>query len=150
MLRQVDDFAIACDNQTTAHYYWDCLDKYLKEPLKREKGLMTRHNGIDIEQTQDAIKLHCATYLTKIISSKPFDLTVTQNKPIPMLSDNAYMRKLESTKGEQDTEYKRAFEHTNGFKYRNATGKLIFAMIICRPDISFPILKLSQFNNSHA
>ena len=55
MLRQVDDFAIACDAQTTATYYWDCLDKYLKEPSKREKGLMTRHNGVDIEQTQDAI-----------------------------------------------------------------------------------------------
>ena len=150
MLRQVDDFAIACDKQSTAIHYWDCLDKYLKEPLKREKGLMTRHNGIDIVQTQDAITLHCATYLKKIMSSKTFDMTLPKDKPIPMLSDNAYMRMLESTKGPQDTETKRSFEHTNGFKYRNATGELIFAMIICRPDISFPVLKLSQFNNSHA
>ena len=96
MLRQVDDFAIACDEQSTATYYWDCLDKYLKELLKREKGLMTQHNGISIKQTKDAIALHYATSLTKILSSKTFDLTVTYNKPIPMLSDNSYMRQLES------------------------------------------------------
>ena len=59
MLRQVDDFAIACDKQSTANYYWDCMDKNLKKPLKREKGLMARHNGIEIEQTQIAITLHC-------------------------------------------------------------------------------------------
>ena len=67
LLRQVDDFAIACDSFETATYYWNKMDEHLKEPLKREKGLMNRHNGIDIEQTAHGIKMHCKTYLPRII-----------------------------------------------------------------------------------
>lgn len=37
-----------------------------------------------------------------------------------------------------------------GFKYRAATGKLIFAMVTCRPDISHSIIKLTQYNNNPA
>ena len=51
LLRQVDDFAIACDDKTTATFYLNEMDIYLKEPLKRETGLITRHNGIDIVQS---------------------------------------------------------------------------------------------------
>ena len=148
MLRQVDDFAIACDDESTAVYYWDQLDEYLKEPLKREKGLLTRHNGIDIEQTRHGIKTHCKTYLQKIIKTKTFPLTTTQNKPVPMQSDAKYMRELETTKGLPGATAQNEFISQHGFKYRNATGELIFAMVTCRADISFPVLKLTQYNNS--
>ena len=36
----------------------------------------------------------------------------------------------------------------NGFKCRKTTGKLIFAMVTCRADISLSVLNLSQYNNS--
>ena len=150
MLQQVDDFAIACDSQSTAEYYWDQLDKYLKEPLKREKGLITRHNGIDIQQSQHGIKIFCETYLNKIMKTKSFDLTVPKNKPIPMLSEASHMRELENTKGPQTPTATQDFINEHGFKYRNGTGELIFAMVTCRADISFPVLKLSQYNNSPA
>ena len=102
MLSQVNDFAIVCNSEQTANYYWDQLDKYLKEPLKRGIGLLKRHNEIDINQTEFGIKLHCKTYLLKILERKTFSLSVTENKPIPMLSENSHMRELESTKGSQD------------------------------------------------
>ena len=105
MLRQVDDFAIACDNKSTANYYWDQLDKYLKESLKREKGLLKRHNGIDIDQTKDGIKIHCQTYLGKILATKSFDMTTTKHKPIPMISENSHMRELETTQVPTDPIY---------------------------------------------
>ena len=92
MLRQVDDFAIACESQTTAEFYWDQLDKFLKEPLKREKGLLKRHNGIDIKQSQHGIKIFCETYLNKIMTTKTFDLSVPKNRPIPMLSEASHLR----------------------------------------------------------
>ena len=31
-----------------------------------------------------------------------------------------------------------------GFTYRQGIGELLYAMIACRPDISFPLIKLSQ------
>ena len=37
-----------------------------------------------------------------------------------------------------------------GFNYRQAIGELIFLMITCRPDISFPLIKLSQYSNAPA
>ena len=33
-----------------------------------------------------------------------------------------------------------------GLNYRQAIGELIFLMITCRPDISFPLIKLSQYS----
>jgi hypothetical protein len=32
------------------------------------------------------------------------------------------------------------------FNYRQAIGELIYAMVTCRPDISYPIIKLSQYS----
>ena len=40
LLRQVDDFAIACDDATTANKIWDYMDTFLSEPLKREVGFV--------------------------------------------------------------------------------------------------------------
>ena len=58
LLRQVDDFAVACDNQHTAEKVWDAMDTFLAEPLKREKSYVRRHNGIDINQSKWFIHVH--------------------------------------------------------------------------------------------
>ena len=36
------------------------------------------------------------------------------------------------------------------FNYRQAIGELIFALVTCRPDISFPLIKLSQYSQNPA
>ena len=41
-----------------------------------------------------------------------------------------------------------ALQKEKGFSYRQAIGELIYAMVTTRPDISFPIIKLSQFSNN--
>ena len=150
LLRQVDDFAFACDDVKTATLFWDELDTYLKAPLKREKGRITRHNGIDILQSEDGIKIYAETYLNKILATKSFDMTITQNKPLPMSSDKDISTKLEMTIGPDDAAEQIKLQQETGFKYRNATGELIFAMVTCRADIAFPVMKLSQYNNRPA
>jgi hypothetical protein len=35
-----------------------------------------------------------------------------------------------------------------GFSYRKAIGELIWAMVTCRPDLSFAVIKLSHFSNN--
>ena len=149
LLRQVDDFAVACDCQSTAEKVWDAMDKFLSEPLKREKSYVTRHNGIDIDQTRWFIKVHCKTYIEKICQSKTFSFDNIHSKPLPLNSDKEFMSKLE-TSGSTDAQQIRHLEDKYGFKYRTATGELIFAMVTCRPDIGFAVMKLSQFNNSPA
>ena len=60
LMRQVDDFAIACHDEQTAHMLLDIIDDHLSIPLKRQ-GLFDMFNGIDVTQTQDYIKIDCHT-----------------------------------------------------------------------------------------
>ena len=100
LLRQVDDFAVACSNKTIADQLWDSIDNRLSAKLKRE-GILTRHNGIDITQTASYIKIHCSTYLDKIITPKLHLLghNARTNKPTPMKADPKYQQDLDSEKG---------------------------------------------------
>ena len=149
LLRQVDDFALGCDSAETAEKVWKLIDAKMSAPLKRE-GLLCRFNGIDIDQTKDFIKVHCQTYISKILKNKSFDLKATQNKPTPMTSDADLIRKLDTSVGPSNDADKLALQEEMGFKYRNATGELLFAMVTCRPDISNAVIKLTQFNANPA
>jgi hypothetical protein len=64
-LRQVDDFAIACADESTANHLLDMLDDKLTIPLK-QMGLLDLYNSLDVIQTHDYVKINCSTYLDKI------------------------------------------------------------------------------------
>ena len=64
--RQVDDFAIASDMVTVADYIISAIDKHVSTS---NKGLGTKYNGLDILQTRDYIKIHCESYIDKILLS---------------------------------------------------------------------------------
>ena len=150
LLRQVDDFAIACNDPSTATTFWDKLDTHLKAPLKREQGRIACHNDIDILPSKDGIKIYTETYLKKILSTKSFDMNNIHNKPLPMHSDNGHITQLETTAGPSEVAEQNRLQSTVGLKYRNSTGELIFAMVTKRADIAFPVMKLSQYNNRPA
>ena len=107
-------------------------------------------NGIDIIQSEEGIKIYAETYLNKIISTKTFDMSHNHNRPIPMHSDDVHLTTLETTVGPTEIEEQKQLQETVGLKYRNTIGELIFAMVTCRADIAFPIMKLSQYNNRPA
>ena len=146
ILRQVDDVAIASDTKETAEAIITEIGSYMKSPIKHE-GVTELFNGIDISQTRDYIKIHCNTYLDRVfkrhhhwMDTIPFD-----NEPHPMRSDSEYATTLEedsSTTIDQIVILEEEFQ----FKYRSVTGELIFAMVTTRPDISFHIIKLCQYN----
>ena len=121
----------------------------MSAPLKRE-GLLCRLNGIDINQTRDYIQVHCQTYISKNFKNKTFDLTVTNNKPAPMTSDNDMIHLLDTSIGPINEADKLNLEKDMGFKYRVTMGELLFAMVTCRSDISNAVIKLSQFNTNPA
>jgi hypothetical protein len=64
-LCQVDDFAIAYSNESTANKLLDMLDDKLTIPLKR-MGLLYLYNGLGVIQTRDYIKINCSTYIKRI------------------------------------------------------------------------------------
>lgn len=62
-----------------------------------------------------------------------------------MHSTPDYQRKLEDATPCTDQERK-TMERQYGFSYRQGIGELIYAMITCRPDMSYSVIKLSQYS----
>ena len=143
-LRQVDDFAISTTNSDIAHEIINTIDQHMTIKVK-PLGIINRFNGIDVEQSRQYIKLSNATYINKILETKSFKSEATHNLPLPMSNDSAYNRTIESSVP-LDKEQLIKVEEQYGFGYRQAIGELIYAMVTCRPDISFPLIKLSQYS----
>ena len=98
LLRQVDDFAIACADKSTATDVIKSINSKMTIDVK-ELGMIDRFNGVDILQTRDYIKLFNATYIRKILQhhhwlTKEFPLS--KAKPIPMKDAPEYHRQLEA------------------------------------------------------
>lgn len=109
----------------------------------KELGLISRFNGIDVHQTRHYIKIYNQTYIEKILKNHPW---LHQEKPaahflLPMRADNDYIRTLEEATPLTEDE-RVQYESTLGFSYRQAIGEIIYALVTCRPDISFAAIKL--------
>ena len=153
ILRMVDDFAIGCADENTANFIMDAIDAQLEEDLKRY-GQLKHFLGMDVEQTQEYIKLSGETYIKKILArhgmleSPQYGLNPA--KAIPMQSDSKYIQSLDTAAPPATEPDSKALEVEMGFKYRQVMGELIFALITCRPDISFAVTKLSKFSANPA
>jgi deoxyuridine 5'-triphosphate nucleotidohydrolase len=147
-LRQVDDFAISCEDADLARDIISSINSKMTIDVK-ELGMIDRFNGVDITQTRNYIKLSNATYLKKIFRHHHWmlDEVPLSKRAVPMKDSTDYQRQLESsiplTDQERDT-----LETKLGFTYRQAIGELIYALVTCRPDISFACIKLSQYSAS--
>jgi hypothetical protein len=118
------------------------LDSHLLVPMKRQ-GLLTHYNGIDIVQrTRNYITLHVGSYVRRIVESHGW--SDMHPVALPMSTDNEHVRLLgTATPPPNDTPACAALE--SKFRYRCGIGELIWAMITCRPEISFPVTKLTSF-----
>ena len=94
----------------------------MSAPLKRE-DLISQFNGIDIKQTKDYIKVHCETYISKILQQKRFNLTTTSNKPTPISSDADIIKMLDTSMGPTNDAECMELEGRMGFKYTATTGE---------------------------
>ena len=72
----------------------------------------------------------------------------TANVPIPMSEDKSYILKLEHALPPASVNAQRELQVSMNFNYCQAIGELIYAMITCWPDISFPLIKLSQYSSN--
>ena len=150
-LRQVDDFAVASKSAAISTEIINEIDKYMMIEIK-DLGQLTRYNGVDIVQTKYYIKLNNPTYLRKIIAEHQWmiDDSFIANRPLPMKDDKNYIKELENAPLPATPEDQRLLQVKMNFNYRQAIGELIYAMITCRPDISYPLIKLSQYSANPA
>ena len=148
-LRQVDDFSVASVSKTTCDKLIEEISKHLTAPLKN-LGVVDRFNGVQIEQTNQFVKIHNKEYVEKILGKHGWlnDQYKTKNRPIPMRSESAYLREMEVSKGPVEEKEKKKLETKMKFNFRQALGEVLYAMVTCRPDISMAVTKLSQYANN--
>jgi deoxyuridine 5'-triphosphate nucleotidohydrolase len=150
-LRQVDDFAVAAETAEIATKIIKEIDNYMKIDIK-DLGQLERYNGVDIIQSKYSIKLNNPTYLRKIIQEHQWmiDETKISNIPIPMADDRKHIENIEKALAPANAKERIQLQLRMNFNYRQAIGELIYAMVTCRPDISFPLIKLSQYSQNPA
>ena len=149
-LRQVDDFAIACDNEQIAKDMIAEINSKMSVNIKY-LGLLDRFNGVDIAQTRQYIKIHNQTYLKKILKNYSWiwkDKNYKRVNPVPMKTTHGYQKSLEEADRPLTPDSAIKLQRKQGFNYRQAIGELLYAMVTCQPDISYPVIKLSQYSNN--
>jgi len=145
-LRQVDDFAVAAQDITTAMTLIDKMRIQIKT-----MGIIDRLNGLDIHQTKNYIKLTCEKYLHKAMTEhKWVHEQPIAEKPTPLPSDAPYIQTLESAPRPNTTAKQAALREEMGFNYRQVIGEIIYPMMKCRPDVAFHATKLSQYMGNPA
>ena len=114
----------------------------------KDLGRLTCYNGVDITQAKYYIKQSFETYIDKLLEEHDWLLNddIISNQPIPIKNEQNFNQKMESAQPPILEDDKQKLQLEMGLNYRQAVGELIFIMITCRPDISFPLIKLSQYS----
>ena len=102
--------------------------------------------ALKIDQIHDFIRVHYQHTYQTLFKIKLLISQITQNKQTPMASDNDLIKQLDTSVGPLNDADKLALQEEMGFICRNATGKLLFAMVTYRPDISNAVIRLTQLN----
>jgi hypothetical protein len=93
-LCQVDDFAIATNNEQLYTQICNSLDTNLLVVPMKCQGLLTHYYGLDIVQTCTFITIHCGSYIWKLFSNHGWDDMKLTYLPIP--ADIEYISTLDT------------------------------------------------------
>ena len=144
ILRQVDDFLVANKDAEECDKLGDLIQSKMTFPLNT-LGLIRKFNGVDIEQTRNYNKVHCATYINKIVSHHEWQNKRMRRNSILMRADNKHQKEFQEAVGPSDPKEQKALQQKKEFNYRQAIGELIYGHTICRINISIAIITHSQF-----
>jgi hypothetical protein len=123
------------------------LDDELTIPLK-QMGLLDLYNGLDAVQTWDYIKINCSTFLNEIsikhLSTWMKNFNVPTGCPNPLPRRETFIKPYLLATGDPDHALQDKLAKEMGFGYQLGIGELIYAMVSCRPDISYAVMGCAQ------
>ena len=143
----MDDLAVSAKDKNIAEHVIADINSEMSIDIK-SLGIVNRFNGVDIKQSRNFIKIYNKMYIEKILKDKGWlqaAIPGNHNTFIPMHNDVTYNRDIETAIPITHTEIS-SIEKEFGFSYKQGIGELIYAMVTCRPDISYPLIKLSQYS----
>ena len=144
--RQVDDFAFATKNPAVADKLIARLNKFV---TVESEGVGSKFNGIELDQTQDFLRLHCTSYIERVLQShgweQPAARESDRHDSVPMRpEDSARLQGLEGPA--EGTAEHRLLAAEMKFGYRQLLGELLYAYLVCRLDIGYAVATLSRFS----
>eukprot|EP00978_Attheya_sp_CCMP212_P003430 scaffold7102_cov34-Attheya_sp.AAC.2 len=145
ILRQVDDFNVATANKDTAAKLYNELHKEFA--LVQESSHVTRMYGVNVEQTRNYIKIHLNDYIDGMIKQYEWMQGLSPDAYSTPITDDMG-KKLDEVRVPPADSQRQELEKQFGFKFRELMGKLIFAMVCGRFDISCELSRLSQYNEN--
>ena len=153
LLRQVDDFALACPAETIACDIYGKIGKRLQLPSESEPpfkylGELHDFNGLDVHQHDDCIKLSCEKYIDRVLTTHGWatpSLPQSSKPTIPIPTDAVTTLYQHHGPAEGTSEHM-ALVAKYGFAYRTLLGELLYAYVTCRPDIGYATITLSKFS----
>jgi hypothetical protein len=152
MLRQVDDFALACEEESVAKDIFDKIGRALQTeketvPPFAYLGLVQDFNGVDIKQTNEYIEISCGNYIDRVLRTHGWEnMKTSASASIAPMSKDALDQLFKYQGPKEDTPEHKAIEEESGFGYRTLLGELMFSYISCRCDIGYAVTLLSKFS----
>jgi len=157
LVRQVDDFALGCRQESTAKSVYSDIRAKLTLHNEAEApfeylGLVDSFDGYDVLQTRDYIKLSAESYIQRLLKAHGWDNPSpheSSNKLKTSLhkSDVANLFNLAAGPVENAPEHK-ALEKEQGFGYQSVLGEILFAYVLCRPDLGCAVTTLAKFSTA--
>ena len=129
LLRQVDDFVLACRYESTSINLYNQIGLALQRPVEKDKnfipftklGLVNDFNGIDIHQCKDYIEISSESYIDRLLKTHGWDTPNNKSKeptrpltPIPPTGIEAMFKQLGPL---EHTVEHAVLEKSNNFKY---------------------------------
>ena len=113
--KQVDDFQIAAKHRETIDQVISQIGKRFR--LIKNEGLMEKFNGANHLQSIQYIKMHCQSYIEKILNNHGWDSPVKDDAKLiePLHPDS--IKELETTPGPQSQTEQQELEDSMGFYY---------------------------------
>ena len=114
----------------------------------KDLEILNRYNGVNITQTCDSIKLSCEVYINKVAEGHPWlqHITPPHRFPVPMNAEPKFSRQMEEAVPPLTRRDQTALQNKMGVHYRQIVGELLCAMVTCHLDVSFRVVKLSQYS----
>ena len=155
--RQVDDFGIGTTSIAIAEKLVALINERVTTTSEgmgkmTDLGMHLKYNGLDVHQTAHYIKIHCESYIDKMLQTHGWDSPSAQKDKemhsIPMSPEMAArLMKMEPGPPEGSQGHKE-LETKAGTPYRNLLGELVYAYTLCRVDISNAVTLLSRFSTA--
>jgi hypothetical protein len=156
--RQVDNFAVASWNIEASKKFISMVNEHVTTSfegmgVETASGMFVRYNGLDVHQTREYCKLNCETYIDRILQThgwtSPSPGESDRHDAVPMTHEVSQQLQLLEGPAEGTPAHK-ALEQEIGYSYRQVLGEIVYAYVLCRPDIGYAVTFLSRFSTCPA